>query len=448
MSRTEIIWAFSLLTLLNGCGNDAPQAPPASQSSSALTYYQDALPIFEQHCLGCHQQGGIAPFRLDQYADAKQHAAEIVDATSNRVMPPWSATSDGSCQTFSHSLALAKDEIQAIQKWVDDGKLEGTVRNVELPALPSLGAATELSTPAFSPVAQGTELAEFDEYRCFLMPETVDTTQFITGYEVVPGTPAVIHHVLAMLVDPAADSKIDGKTNDEVMAALDADSPDRDGWPCFGMAGDGVDVESVPVVWAPGQGVVEFPDESGVPLAPRHRIVVQVHYNLADNPGSIVDRSTVRLRLAPSVKKVGVFVLDDPFLDTLYDDVPASLAPGQSSVQYSWQTDVNGYFGDLPNVKLYGVMPHMHQRGRSYRLNFGNNDTPGCAMDVPAWDFHWQRMYFYAQPLAVDANSRIQVTCDYDTSADTEPVLPGWGTRNEMCLATMYFTIPAEELGM
>jgi hypothetical protein len=27
-------------------------------------------------------------------------------------------------------------------------------------------------------------------------------------------------------------------------------------------------------------------------------------------------------------------------------------------------------------------------------------------------------------------------------------VLPGWGTRNEMCLATMYFTIPAEELGM
>jgi hypothetical protein len=69
-------------------------------------------------------------------------------------------------------------------------------------------------------------------------------------------------------------------------------------------------------------------------------------------------------------------------------------------------------------------------------------------MDVQNWDFHWQRMYFYAQPLAMSAGSRIEVTCDYDTSAETEPVLPGWGTRNEMCLATMYFTMPAAQLGL
>jgi hypothetical protein len=57
-------------------------------------------------------------------------------------------------------------------------------------------------------------------------------------------------------------------------------------------------------------------------------------------------------------------------------------------------------------------------------------------------------MYFYAEPLAVDSASRIEVTCDYDTSGDSAPVLPGWGTRNEMCLATMYFTIPAEQLDL
>jgi hypothetical protein len=446
MRRTHSVRILCLLALVSACSSDRTE--PTDQTPSALTYYDDMLPIFEQHCMECHQEGGIAPFRLDEYSEAKRHAAEIADATSRRIMPPWSATSDGSCQQFSHSLALDNDQIQSIADWVDAGSLEGTPRSVNLPARPTLGEATELSTPEFSPTPQGGDLAEFDEYRCFLMDETQDMTKFITGYEVLPGTPTVIHHVLAMLVDPAADAEIPGKTNGELMTELDAESPDRDGWPCFGMAGDGVEVESVPVVWAPGQGVVDYPGDSGVPLEPRHRVVLQVHYNLADDPGSIVDLSSVRLRLASSVKNVGVFVLDDPFLDTLYDGVPRTLEPDQASVKFTWQRNLRDYFGDTPNVKLYGVMPHMHQRGHRYRLNLGSGSNLGCAMDVKSWDFHWQRMYFYAEPLAVDSTSRIDVTCDYDTSGDTAPVLPGWGTRNEMCLATMYFTIPADQLDL
>jgi len=30
------------------------------------------------------------------------------------------------------------------------------------------------------------------------------------------------------------------------------------------------------------------------------------------------------------------------------------------------------------------------------------------------------------------------VTSVYDTSRETEPILPGWGTDNEMCLLGMY----------
>jgi len=51
-------------------------------------------------------------------------------------------------------------------------------------------------------------------------------------------------------------------------------------------------------------------------------------------------------------------------------------------------------------------------------------------------------MYFYQAPHDLNASSKIGVSCDYDTSTRTDPVLPGWGTRNEMCLATMYFTAP------
>ena len=39
-----------------------------------------------------------------------------------------------------------------------------------------------------------------------------------------------------------------------------------------------------------------------------------------------------------------------------------------------------------------------------------------------------------------------QGTCEFDTSADKEPITPGWGTQNEMCLATLYMTVPLSAL--
>lgn len=442
----SLLIVVATVAMLSACSSEKKTDPPTAPSSSTLTYYGDALPIFEQHCLECHQAGGIAPFRLDQYGEAKKQASAIADATHERAMPPWAATSDGTCQTFSHSLALSDAEIATLSQWAAGGAAEGTPRAVVLAERPTLGAATEFATPEFAPVAQGGDLAEFDEYRCFLMDPGIEDLRFITGYEVVPGSSAIVHHVLVALVDPDAASDLDGQTNGEVMAALDAESPDRDGWPCFGMAGDNVEVESVPVVWAPGQGVVEYPGDSGVPIVPGRRLVVQVHYNLADNPGAVTDRSVVRLRLVSSVSNVGVFVLHDPFLDTLFADKPYALEPGQASVKYTWQKELGDFFGDLPNVKLYGIMPHMHQRGRKYRMNIGPSSDRVCGVDVQSWDFHFQHMYFYSTPLDVSATTNVQVTCDFDTSEETMPVLPGWGTRNEMCLATMYFTVPASEL--
>lgn len=71
-----------------------------------------------------------------------------------------------------------------------------------------------------------------------------------------------------------------------------------------------------------------------------------------------------------------------------------------------------------------------------------------CGAEIARWDFHWQRMYFYAEPTIFKADTRMSVTCDYDTRSVHVPVKPGWGTRNEMCLATLYFTIPASLAGL
>jgi hypothetical protein len=423
-------------------GTDGGQ-PDGGPLADPPTYWQDMAPLFASHCVECHQAGSIAPFALDDYATAKAYAPSIRAATASRSMPPWDVTSDGSCGEFKASKALDDAQIALIDAWVAGGAREGEPADVARPEPPTLRDAVAYDTPDFLPEAQGGTLSAHDEYRCFVLDAGVSTDSFITGYEVVPGAPEIVHHVLLMLVDPAAPAEDAALgTNGEAMAKLDADSPDRAGWECYSGAGPGVAVESNPVVWAPGQGVVEYPNASGVPISPRHKVVVQMHYNLMERHG-IRDASTVKLRIVDQVENVGLFLLLDPLLGSLDEGEPDTLAPGMKSVKYTWRQNMAELGADqLPGLALYGVMPHMHELGHKYRMTVHQGDVPHCAADVQSWDFHWQRLYFYEEPYALTNATTLEVTCDFDTSARTEPVLPGWGTQNEMCLATLYLTVP------
>ena len=65
--------------------------------------------------------------------------------------------------------------------------------------LPGLGPAREWKTSPIVPVAEGGRLAEFDEYRCFPLDSSLEKEAFITGYDVIPGTPSLVHQVVAAL---------------------------------------------------------------------------------------------------------------------------------------------------------------------------------------------------------------------------------------------------------
>ena len=80
----------------------------------------------------------------------------------------------------------------------------------------------------------------------------------------------------------------------------------------------------------------------------------------------------------------------------------------------------------------------MHQRGRKWRATLLDGDDATCLGDVQAWDFDWQLYYFFEQPRIVGPDTRLTVTCDFDTRGAAGPVTPGWGTQNEMCLAGLY----------
>ena len=424
-----------------GDGKDTP-----TKMTEPVTFWQDVAPIMNNKCVKCHQEGGIGPFRLDTFADAKAHAASALAQINAGTMPPYFVKHDGTCGQFHDEETLTTAEKSTITSWVAGTQAEGTPVTLTKPSQPALEGALDIKTPTFSPVPQGGQLAEFDEYRCFLMDSPRATDGFLTGYDVTPGDPAVVHHVLMFVVDPQGTGQ-GGRTNAAIMNDLDAASPDRLGWPCFGAAGEGVSPTGVPVTWAPGQGVVTYPEGMGVQIRATDKLVVQVHYNLADpKTAGASDSSKVHLRFADSVTRPLVFLLPDPFLDSLGNATPDSLPAGQSSARYTWtRTGAQLGLGSKgpASVDLVSVMPHMHGRGVHQTMKIGSPGNLACASDLAGWDFHWQKFYSYKVFPKITSTSQIEVTCDYNTAADTKPVYPGWGTQNEMCLAVLMVALPA-----
>jgi predicted small lipoprotein YifL len=445
MHPTGSFIASSLfLVTLAACGEDGPQPPPSD--ATPVTFSQHVAPIVERRCLSCHRAGGIGPFRLDTYDQVRARAGLMAAAVQARTMPPWLAKGDGTCGDFQDSAWLSEAEIETITRWARTGAAEGpAAAALQPPAAASLAQGAEVANPRYRPQPTGGQFAHADDYRCFAVDAALPGPQFLTGYEVLPGNPALIHHVLLLQVDPAKVLE-DGRTNGDVMRALHGASPQQEGWPCYGLAGEGVEVAGIPVTWAPGMGAVRFPEGTGVRMSPQIQLVMQVHYNLA-RPELVgqPDVTRIRLQVADSVERPGFFDDQDEFLRTIASGTPASLAPGQKHAEYSWEM---GYDRTLaaagaPYLDVYGIFPHMHGTGRTQRVEIVKPDgTRTCAVDVPAWDFDWQLYYLYKQPLRLEPGDKVRVTCGYDTSGRKDPVLPGWGTDNEMCFLGLFLVPP------
>src|SRR5215831_7170302 len=104
-----------LTALLLFCGREA--------CAQGVTFNNQVVRIFQQHCQTCHRPGNIAPFSLMTYADTRPWAASIRRDVMLKTMPPWKPV--GSHGTFEGERSLTDQEIQTISQWVTDGAPEG-----------------------------------------------------------------------------------------------------------------------------------------------------------------------------------------------------------------------------------------------------------------------------------------------------------------------------------
>jgi len=386
--------------------------PPPDDS---IVYYGKVDKILNQNCVNCHSSDPdrLAPFSLATYADASQAAKDqaVSAAINTRQMPPYFATNDGSCGNYTSSW-LSDDDLATLTSWFNGAHSEGDAANASGPPpgttqLDHVDATLDAGADYLPPSGQGT-----DVYRCFIVDPGLTADKFLVGNYVHPTNNLIVHHVIVFsLPDAAAEA-----------AATQLDQADSGlGYTCFG--GPGVDTADFVTGWAPGQGAVMFPEDTGIRVLGGRKLIMQVHYNLENADGN-ADHTTIDLQFADSVQyeaKIAPLAANP------------QLPPGMPDVTASSTRTL-----PAASLRLWGSIMHMHTRGT--KTDIQNMSDHSCVIDLETWSFHWQNFYWEQAPVSLDPSTQLRLTCHYDTSGETSEVHNGEKTTDEMCRAFLYLT--------
>lgn len=439
----------SLLGIAGACGTDTGSPGTDPVPTDGVTWYREVSPILAEHCMGCHQEGGIAPFSLTTYEDAAPLADQLVEAIDAGIMPPFSAADGADCTPthgWKEDPRLSPDEIATIKQWITDGRQLGEPQEIEIPAPPDLAAKTHTLTPQPYVTSGAT-----DQFMCFLLDPQTTADTWLTGWQVRPGNAKVVHHAVVSTLP--AQLMPQAKTQLGVGTAF----------PCSAAAA--VPGAQIVGAWAPG-GQPFDSGTVGIKIGAGDGLILQIHYHPA---GEIADpdATSVDLRLATTAP-AAEYVLRgfgnvhgapglqpgpyDPLTGPKFE-IPANVADGMETMAIT-----------IPALarpqRVMTAFPHMHFVGVGlsawvHRASpRAGEPKDECLVNVNRWNFDWQRQYSVDADLSqlpeIRGGDRVELRCKYDNTVGNPFVLRaladqnldapvtvhlGENTTDEMCLS-------------
>jgi peroxiredoxin/mono/diheme cytochrome c family protein len=338
-----------------------------------ITYTKQIAQILQARCVTCHRDGGIAPFALTSYKEAAAWAETIAEIVHSRRMPPWDASPK--VGNFADDPSLSTAEIKLIEDWVSNGAPEGNAK--ELPEPMQFTEGWRIAKPDLvlsMPKAVRIPARGTLPYQYFTIDPGFNEDTWIRASEVRPGNPMAVHHVMVFVQAPGAPA------------------PDL-----AGGIGDPV------ALWAPGMAPMSFPETTARFVPAGSKLVFQMHYL----PTGVeqIDRTSVG------------FVLADP--GKVQRAMKAELAMNTqlrippNDPDYSATAD----YRVMQNSMLYAMFPHMHLRGRAFRIEAIFPDKyKQVLLDVPRYRFDWQNRYTLAEPLYLPEGTVLHCEARFDNS--------------------------------
>ena len=427
------------------------------------TYHEHVRPIIEAACVACHSDGQIAAYApFTDRQDVVLAAQDIKFHVVNGIMPPWMPSREN--LPLKNDRSLSDEEIATIVAWVDDGAGLGDPEKY-VPAATEAFVFAEIRPDLVLQLGEPYSPAEevLDDYRCFAFELDIDAPQFLTGYEFIPDVVEMAHHGLIYLLDAEIEAEI---------RSLDC-ADGKPGWSCYGGTGLSKGGDMI-ATWTPGTFGVQFPPGTGYLIKPGQLVVLQMHYNLWTTrqpdqtriflqmeAGSADLAELMTIPLTAPVEIPCPSGVDGPQCERetalqriaeKYGDMLSELPDkrlsrcGQTLEDYADNTGENARAHcDFPSpvfkpLTVYGVLGHMHELGRSFRMTLDpDGESPMLMLDIPRWDFHWQDRYQFVEPVQITFGSTLRMSCTWDNSLSDDPryVVWGEGTADEMCFGTV-----------
>ena len=412
----RLLIALSLMPLASAVGQNGP------------TWSDDIACLVYSHCSSCHRTGGIAPFTLESYQDAQSNGLAMKLAVQSNSMPPWPAASNQGHLGFRKNLTW--DEKALLMQWVDQAMPRGDSSSE--PPAPSFASNFQIPNPdlvaEFDPYTVPASLAT-DIYRCFIVNNPLNGTNYLNEIEVIPGNGDAVHHVLLFW------------DNSGIPAQKDSADPGP-GYTSFG----GIGSNSAVLVggWVPGQDKWVAPPGMGFWVPQGGVFVAQIHYP-TDAAGK-TDSTKVRLKFSPNLTR--------PYFMSPILDHGGTMTNGPLIIPANQTKTFHSQYTVGQDATIASILPHAHLLCTSMRaLAIKPNGDTIPLIDIPQWDFHWQMNYRFKNLIKIPAGTVLHGWATYDNTAfnpnnpnsPPQMVTLGEGTTDEMML--FYFGYTAYQPG-
>ncbi len=388
-------------TPASGAMINFPDRSVAAKAGFAkISYANTIAPMLEAKCTACHQEGGIAPFAMDSYAKVKGFAPMIREAVRTDRMPPWDV--DPKVGHFKDDKSLSPAEIKALVRWVEAGAPRGdgpdrlaAVKRVA-PEWPLGKPDLIVEIPSYKIPATG-----IVDYQYPVVKNPLTEGKWLKAATAKVDQRQAVHHILSGFI-PEGQTELGGMAN-------------------WGGSVGGYTV---------GMESVVQPTNIGTFIPAGGSIGYQMHYTPFGK--EVVAKQQMGLYFYKD-GEVPKLMMRENTIANLFIKIPAN---DEAHREVS-------YLNFPHEALLYSAVVHAHYRGTYSDLKIRYPDgTEKQLLNVPRYDFNWQRMYEFAEPIKVPAGSKLIASYVYDNSK-RNPANPDsnkeivWGDQS---FEEMFFT--------
>ncbi|MBI3500899.1 MAG: T9SS type A sorting domain-containing protein [Bacteroidetes bacterium] len=374
---------------------------------NAQPFYSDAAGTFYNKCTSCHHPGGGTPFSMMNYSETSPWCALIQADVNKNKMAPWPP--DTNYTRFLHERVLTASEKNKILNWTSNGCQQGDTTKAPFPppTYPIYKLCgtpdTVLQIPTYTSTASSSDM-----YNCFSLPTGLTQTEWLRAYELIPGNPNIVHHVV-MFVDTV------GSSTSNLTGS------------CFTPPSGSYQMGA----WAPGSSPTVFPGlaplKAGMKINAGSKIVLQIHYP-AGTAGQ-VDSTKIRLYFYPT---------------------------GSTGIRRMYSTvDLQKWgFQILPNTtptltqtvsvtstrSIFAVFPHSHLICDSIAIYATSGINTTKLVRVNKWDFKWQGFYTFPFMPKIPSGYVLNAVHRYNNTSSNpnnpysppQTIYSGYATTDEM----------------